>query len=344
MDSGQALRQLARDVRAAVVNGFAWLRRITGAGARRVAQWAEEREGPVAAIASLSGKWRAVVLVVLVVVLIYPCAAWWASTIDDDAGFGAAAKSLRPGESLMVANIAALIEREVNENGWTPNDTFLWPTALLDNMPHFQEGILTALAHATAKLAGNDPELQEAAEQLAYPPDVWVWRPSASLWPASSEHKYRSAVEALRRYNARLAPVASVRRNPRFLSALLAQAAADMDALSASINAHLDARTGFFISSSADDLFYTAKGQQYGYYIVLKGAERDFADTIRTHGLSVPWRQMMNSLRHGATLRPWFVMNGSPDSLVFPCPLCGEGYYLLRAQLQMREMASALRK
>jgi hypothetical protein len=280
---------------------------------------------------------------VFALLVVYPLAAWWMSTIDDTPDFGADAKALRGSESLMIANMAALITREVDEHGWAPNDVFPSPTALLDNMPRYQEGIVSALARATAQIAGNDPELKEAARLFAYPPDVLVWRPSVSFWPASSESKYRAAANALRRYNARLAAIPSVKRNPRFLSKLLAGAAADMASLSASLDAYLDRGAGFFISSSADDLFYTAKGRMYGYYIVFKGAERDFGEAIRARGLALPWRQMMNSLRRGATLSPWIVLNGAPDSVLFPCPLCGQGFYLLRAQQQAQQLAAAIR-
>jgi len=43
-----------------------------------------------------------------------------------------------PGGSRAVAMAAGLITREVDRHGWTANDPFFMPSALLDNMPNFQ--------------------------------------------------------------------------------------------------------------------------------------------------------------------------------------------------------------
>ena len=342
MDSGQAFRQLGRDLRASLVNSTQWLRRMLRAGGARAARWAEEREGPVTMVMGMGWLGRAIVIVIVALLIIYPLGAWWASTIDDDPAFGVAANTLKPNRSLAIANAAALLDREVNEHGWTPNDTFLWPTTLLDNMPNYQRGILTALAHFTARLAAappQDEDLKSAAELLQYPPDVWVWQPSASLWPASSEHKYNNAVEALRRYNEH-----AVGLRPAVLAAVLGRVVADCDVAASAIDARIANRSGFFfINNKADDVFYTTKGKLYAYYVILKGLERDFAPLIHQRGLDKAWRDMMAALRTGISLRPGIVLNAEPDSLFVTCVLCSEGFYVLRARDEMQSLAAKLK-
>jgi hypothetical protein len=342
MDSGQALRQLGRSLRASLVNAFAWLGKMLRAGLARIMHWVEEREGPVTMVTGMGWIGRLVVFVFIALLIIYPVGAWWASTMDDDPDFGAAA--LKPNQSLAIANMAALLDREVNTNGWTPNDTILWPSVLLDNMPNYQRGILTALQHVSAQLAGQDDDLKEATELLGYPPDVWVWQPLASLWPASSEHKYNNAVEALRRYNDRLAAGPATGRAPAVLAAVLSRAASDLGKAATAIDNRISNRSGFlFINNEADDIFYTTKGELYAYYIVLKGMERDYPALIKQRGLEKNWRAMMESLRAGASLRPWIVLNAEPDSSFATCILCSEGFYVLRAEAEMRGLAEKLK-
>ena len=349
MDFGQALRQLGRSIRAWIAELFAWLRKTSRETIRRTSEWAAETEGPLAKFVRLRGMWRVVVFLILVLIAVYPLAAWWASTIDDDPDFGMAANSLKLNESLAVANAAALLDREVNTNGWTPNDTVLWPTTLLDNMPNYQQGMLTALAHFSAELAASvphDEDLKEAKELLEYPADVWIWQPSALFWPASSEHKYNNAVEVLRRYNGRLATNAALfDRRANILASMLTRVTADLSATASAIDARIADRSGFlFINNKADDLFYRSKGQMYGYYIILKGLEHDFAGVIKERHLETNWRRMMDSLRHAVALRPWVVLNAEPDSSFATCVLCSEGFYLLRARNEMQGIVSSLAK
>jgi hypothetical protein len=53
---------------------------------------------------------------------------------------------------------------------------------------------------------------------------------------------------------------------------------------------------------------------------------------------------MLDSFHEAATLRPWVVVNGRPDSIFRPSHLAVEGFYLLRARTQMREVTNILQK
>jgi hypothetical protein len=257
-------------------------------------------------------------------------------------------------QSRTVASIAALLDREVNRHVWTPNDPFFAPSALVDNMPNFQRGIAAALGHIVSVLkeqssqaaaaAGADRDLQAATELLEYPADVWIWRPSLSIWPASTEQQYGKAIDALTAYNTRLAAgQALFERDEANLNGIVDRIREDFTAAAVTIDRQVRERHGFFFSSAASDLFYRIKGQVYAHYIVLKGLADDFQPVISQHGLNGVWDTMMESLERGAALSPAVVLNGGPDSQVLPCHLCSEGFYLARAREGLAEIAAELK-
>jgi len=84
--------------------------------------------------------WR---ILVLLLILYYPLGALVTEDIDDDPQF--TAHNVAPGESKAVATAADLVTREVDVHTWTPMMPFLTPSGLLDNMPNFQRGIMSAL-------------------------------------------------------------------------------------------------------------------------------------------------------------------------------------------------------
>jgi hypothetical protein len=287
-------------------------------------------------------------------ILVYPLWAWWVSTIDDDANFAPPAGSVRANESMTVASMAALLDREVNVHGWTPNDPFFVPTGLLANMPNFQRGIEAALGHFALVLKDQlghvpnspdaDGDLQQAADMLQYPSNVWIWAPTISLWPTSSEEQYRKAIEALRAYNSRLAAgQAAFGRGDENLRAAVELIRVDLTAISALIDEHVHERSGLFLGTGAGSIFYLMKGQLYGDYIVLKALAADFAPVIEARGLEKDWAAMTAALKEGAELRPSIVLDGTPNSQFVPCHLCTQGFLLLRARDRLHDIADKLR-
>jgi hypothetical protein len=344
MEFDQSVRQQWRRIRARIAE---W-RTHAGVSAGRAADAGREaldlpRAGLIA---------RVCLGAALVLFVLYPLLAFLHSTIDDDPNFGP--KALKPGMSHAVAASAALIGRETNKHGWKANAPWFSPNALLDNMPNYQKGIVEALGRFALEMTDRigrahgaaDPDLQTAAGLLQYPPDVWVWNPSVSLWPtATSESQYRQAAKALRQYNRRLGMgQAAFDRGASTLQVTLDHIAADLGSSSVAIQDHIDKTSGFPLESRTDDIFYTVKGQMYAYYIVLKGLRADFAPVIAKRDLTKPWAGMMESFRAGIALEPTVVLDGAPDSDFFACTLCGEGFYLLRARAQLREIEDILRQ
>lgn len=299
---------------------------------------------------------RALILTFLVVIVIYyPLGMIIRHQINDDVDFSFDRAALSPGASESVAMAAALIEREVDDAGWVPNDPFFYPTALLDNMPNFQEGLRAAVFRFAIELTDqigrtrgsgqSDPDLDIASGELKFPGNVWVWNPSISLLPQStSEQRYRRAVTHLRDYNERLASGDAVfDRRADNLLATLDRFAADLGSASAEIAQHVNDHTGLF-DLAADDLFYNVKGRLYGYHMLLVALEADFADVVAEKQMDAVWSQMIESMRLAASLQPMVVVNGAPDSQVLPSHLMAQGFYLLRGRTQLREITNILLK
>ena len=284
--------------------------------------------------------------------LYYSAGMLYIHEIDDTADLGVTVES---GQSLAIAVAARLIERETDINRWTANDPFFLPGAALDNMPNFQQGIVYALSRFAIEMSDQisrirgssqvDPDLDNAAGRLKYPGDIWYFDFATSLAPTStSEEQYRTARRALLNYNERLAAGdARFERRADNLQATLERIGSDLGSQSAGLD-HAIAAGGWLIDFQADDVFYQTKGRLYGYYQLLAAFGEDFRRVIADRELGPAWTQMLASMRHADELDPLVVVNGAPDGQMIPSHLAAQGFYLLRARTQLKEIANILLK
>jgi hypothetical protein len=296
--------------------------------------------------------WPVVVLGLLAVY--YLGGMLWLHQVDADPNF-ALQTSAPEGGSQTVAVAADLIDREINTHRWVANDPFFMPGSMLDNMPNFQQGIVTAISRFGLELGDQiartrgssqvDPDLDRAAGLLRYPGDIWIFDFRTSWAPtASSEQQYRQAVAALRSYNQRLSQGQAVfETRADNLLGTLDRIAADIGSSSAALDQQLKA-AGFWPDFAADNLFYSTKGRLYAYYLLLRALQVDFANVIRERQLGGAWSQMVESFREAVALQPWVVVNGAPDSQFMPSHLASQGFFLLRARTQLREITNILLK
>jgi len=295
--------------------------------------------------------WRILLVVVL---LYYPVGGWIVQNIDDDPQF--APQSVTAGESRSVAMAAAIVDREVNVHNWTPMQPFFLPGGLLDNMPNFQRGMMTAVVRFATELMDQvgrtrgssqiDRDLEQARGFLNEQPNVWIWQPSVSLWPsATSAQKYRAGRQKLLDYNKRLASGQAVfdRRSDN-LQALLDRIANDSGSDSAVIDQHIVERAGDPFDATCDDIFYFNKGRLYANYLLLRELGTDFQNVIRDRDLTGPWTRMVETFRVASELNPFIVWNGYPDGMILPNHLAAQGFYLLRARTQLLEITNILQK
>ena len=291
----------------------------------------------------------------LFLLLYYPLGMALIHDINDDTSFGLEGLAEPAGGSRAAAMAAALIEREVVDAHWVANDPFFLPGAALDNMPAFQQGIVAALARFAFELTDQigrvrgssrtDPDLQEAAGLLQYSGTKWVFDFSTSIAPtATSEAQYTKAMRSLRAYNARLGRGEAVfEKRVDNLLATLDRIALDIGSSSATLEEELNDPRGWF-DTRADDIFFSIKGQTYAYYLILRELERDFANVIAERELGPAYAQLLESLRDAVELDPWVVVSSTPDAQFVPSHLAAQGFYVLRARTQLREITSILQK
>jgi hypothetical protein len=298
--------------------------------------------------------WLWPLLLVALLVVYYVGGMLWLHEIDDDPEFGLES-SVPEGASRAVALAAELIDREINTHRWVANDPFFMPGSMLDNMPEYQQGIVTAISRFSLELADQiartrgssqvDPDLDRAAGLLRYPGTIWIFDFRTSWAPtASSEQQYRQAMAALRSYNERLSQSQAVfETRADNLLGTLDRMAADIGSSSAALDQQLKA-AGLWPDFAADNLFYATKGRLYAYYLLMRALQVDFANVIRERQLGSAWTQTVESFREAVNLQPWVVVNGAPDSQVTPSHLASQGFFLLRARTQLREISNILLK
>ncbi len=257
------------------------------------------------------------------------------------------------GGSHAINMAAALVTREVDTYRWSVNDPWFFPTAFLDNMPNFQQGMMRAISRFSIEMmdkvgrtrgtAQLDDDLERAVGLLQFPGDVWVLDLDKSWLPVvPAEVQYRAAVRALNAYNQRRAAGEAVfERRADVLALALARLGADMNARAAVLDRHVQTsrRT---IDFRADDIFYFNKGLLYAYYMVLRELGRDFEPVLAGAGTMPIWEQAMESLRKASRLRPLVVLNAPGDDSLFANHLFMQGFYMKRAIMQLDEVVRVL--
>ena len=287
-------------------------------------------------------------------ILYYPLGSIYTHVIFDDTTVELPANTVG---SHSVARAVQLIDREVNEHNWTPNDPFFYYTIFLDNMLNYQKGIVAAVSRFTEVMRddigrgrGTDPEdknLNDATGRFKIDPTIYTWDPTVSLWPqAAAETQFDQGIFALRQYNQRVADNKAVfdHRADNFM-ALLERISKDLGDMSAAINNGSDDYTlmGWF-DWDADDTFYAAKGRLYAYCMILQGATVDFKKEIADKSLGKVWLKMLHTLCRGAELDPWIIRNGPRDSISSPNHLVALGFDVLLARAQLKETIDILLK
>lgn len=297
------------------------------------------------------------IAIVLFGALYYPIGMAIIHKIDDDLDYRAEPADLEQGSSYTVATMAALLEREIDQNRWTPNDPWFMPTAGLDNMPNFQLGMVEALSRFSVELldqigrvrgsSAADENLDKAAGHLKISGTKWAWDFSVSWLPTTpAEAEYMAARRELLAYNERLAGgSATFDRRADNLQATIERVAADLGSASQGMADHVrDHAGGLWFDFQVDDEFYRVKGKAYAYYLIFRDLGRDYEEILAERNLVRPWNDMLSVMRTLAGLDPLIVVNGSPDGFIFPSHLTSQGFYLLRARTKLKEISNILLK
>jgi hypothetical protein len=313
--------------------------------------------GQVFSVPFGSGRWKYLAAGVFAVSLLYyPVGMILAHKINDDVAYETPAEFQVDKGSRAVAMAAALIDREVSKTKWVANKPWIFPSSVLDNMPNFQMGLIYAISRfgiemtdvlgRTRGSSQADADLDKASGLLKYDGTIWVWEPTTSLMPtASAERQYIAGQKSLMSYNQRLGEGNAVYdKRADNLIAFLGRVSSDLGSASAALDLRaMESDAGWF-DTRADDILYAAKGRLYGYYMLLREIGVDFEDVIAEKNVAKVWAQMLDSLRTAAAMDPLIVSNGANDGLLVPSHLAAQGFYLLRARTQLKEVENILLK
>lgn len=239
----------------------------------------------------------------------------------------------------LAGSVETLLEKR---GGYISNDKFP-PGALMDDVPNWEFGVLTASRDLALALRNDfsrsqsqsteDSDLQEAQTLLNYDNARWVW--------PSSESQYRKAIGYLDGYLKRLAdpshPNAQFYARADNLSDYLKQVSTRLGSLSQRLSASVgqlrldtdlagqpDAtkstpKPGAEVIKTPwmqiDDVFYESRGYSWALLEQLKAIEVDFAPILERKNALVSLRQVIRELQESQrpVMSP-MILNGSPFS------------------------------
>jgi hypothetical protein len=264
--------------------------------------------------------------------------------------------------SLIVAATADLVDFNVNQNAWISSMILYklglfgvpWErTPLFDNKAAFQRGVNQVVRRTAIELvdtlgrvrgtSGIDPDLQKARGNLQFDEETWYFALSPFGPKTPTPSFYRAAVGDLRSFNARLEKCEAVfdARGDNLL-VFIDRIANDIGATSAILRDRSEKYNSGWFDPRADDRFWFAYGQLYGYYGILTAAHADFRDVIAQRGLTQLWTELEDQLRSSLRIQPMIISNGDESGWLMPAHLATLGFYLLRVRSNLVEIRLVL--
>jgi hypothetical protein len=280
-------------------------------------------------------------VVVIAVGAYYGIGALVVHRIDDDPAFGRDVP-VPEGGLRTIATMAALVEREIDRNGWVANDPPVLPGSLLVAMPAFQIAIRDSVRRLALDLQaagiGGDGDLDEAVGALAMPGDVWAFDLASSWRPQrTSEAFYRDGVQALRRLNARLA-AAGAGLDPSAGAAVLERIDQELEAAALAAISHVEREGGAWRDTDVRPLYFTTKGLLHAHLVLLSA----LSDDVPGLRAAPAWMSFEGALESASLLHPQPVANGRADGFLRPAHLAAQAAFVLRARDELRRVRAAL--
>jgi len=224
--------------------------------------------------------------------------------------------------------------------GYLTNDVFP-PGLVLDNMPNWEQGVLTQVQDLSRIIRNDysrsqsqskeDPDVVIAAEKFFSESNSWLFPPT--------ERRYREGIEAMARYRDRLSGISGEAPDAHFyaradnLREWLAEVEKRLGSLTrrlgdsvaqTRINENLagdpsatsarnepdnvSVRTSWF---EIDDVFFEARGTAWALVHFLRAAQFDFATVLEDKNAEASVRQIIRELEASlAPLRSPIILNG----------------------------------
>ncbi|MBS9721114.1 DUF2333 family protein [Tianweitania sp. BSSL-BM11] len=257
---------------------------------------------------------------------------------------------------------ADLIDFNVNQNAWVSSN-ILYKVGLfgldwdrkpfLDNKAAFQRGVNQAIRRTTVELVDAlgrvrgtsqiDNDLQDARGNMQFDEYTWYFGLSPFGPKTPTPSYYRAAMRDLRSFNDRMQSCA-VQFDARGdnLLQFVERIASDLGSTSAILRERSETYNSGWFDTRADDRFWFAYGQLYGYYGILTAARHDFAAVVQNRGLTSLWQELEQQIQSALRIQPAIISNGSEDGWIMPTHLATMGFYVLRVRSNLVEIRAVL--
>ncbi|MBA3446689.1 MAG: DUF2333 family protein [Pseudaminobacter sp.] len=264
--------------------------------------------------------------------------------------------------SAIVEVTGDLIDFNVNQNAWV-SSMILYKTGLFglpwdatpffDNKASFQRGVNQAIRRTAVELVDTlgrvrgtsqvDSSLQDARGNLQFDEYSWYFGISPFGPKTPTPSYYRAAIAELEAFNARLEKCDAVfDARADNLIQLIDRIANDIGGTSAILRDRSENFTGGWFDTRADDRFWFAYGQLYGYYGIMAAAGADFRDVIDQRGLTQLWTTLEEQFVSALRIRPFIISNGAESGWLMPSHLATIGFYVLRVRSNLVEIRQVL--
>ena len=282
------------------------------------------------------------------------------STPQREGSPAAAAQACR--RSFTVDVTADLIDFNVNQNEWISSMILYklglfgldWDrTPFFDNKASFQRGVNQTLRRTSTELVDTlgrvrgtsqvDSSLQSARGNLQFDEYTWYFSFSPFGPKTPTPGFYRASMKDLHSFNDRLQKCEAVfdARADNLLQ-FIDRIANDLGGTSAILRDRSEKNNSGWFDTRADDRFWFAYGQLYGYYGILSAARADFRDVITQRGLDQLWTMLEDQFRSALKIQPFIISNGSEAGWLMPAHLATMGFYVLRVRSNLVELRLVL--
>ncbi|WJR65948.1 DUF2333 family protein [Neorhizobium sp. CSC1952] len=264
--------------------------------------------------------------------------------------------------SAIVDAAADLTDMNVNQNAWISSMLLYrlgffgidWDhTPFLDNKASFQRGVNQAVRRTSTELvdtlgrvrgtSGINSNLQDARGNLQFDEYSWYFGLDPFGFKTPTPAYYRTAIQKLRAFNTDLSSCnATFDTRADNLIQFVDRIANDLGGTAAILRERSENNSAGWFDTRADDRFWFAYGQLYGYYAVLSGAGADFSQVIRERNLGSLWNDTLARFRAALRVRPAIVSNGREDGMIMPSHLAVMGFHTLMVRSNLVEVRSVL--
>lgn len=264
--------------------------------------------------------------------------------------------------SAIVDVVADLADFNVNQNAWISSMLLYrlgffgvdWDhTPFLDNKASFQRGVNQAIRRTSVELVDSlgrmrgtssiNQNLQDARGNIQFDESTWYFGLSPFGPKTPTPSFYRSAIKSFRAFNGELESCAAIfDGRADNLRDFVDRIANDLGNTAAILRERSENFNAGWFDTRADDRFWFAYGQLYGYYGVLTAAGADFQNVLSERNIAPIWAETLKQFRAALRIQPLIISNGREDGWIMPTHLATMGFYILRVRSNLVEIRSIL--